>query len=148
MKKTVFILSAAVLFFLVSAEKSLACSCVANTKPLKTQVKEAFNNSNAIFSGEVIEVSPISEYEAAVRIKVERSWKGGLSNEITLTTAKDSAMCGYYFETGKKYLVYANGKPDALMVSNCSRTTAASDRTDIRYLNRLKGQKPKKGIGI
>ena len=55
---------------------------------------------------------------------MERWWKGGEQTEITVSTAKSGAACGYGFEKGKKYLVYA-GKEDkgkALHVSLCGRT--------------------------
>jgi hypothetical protein len=144
MKKILFVSSILFLFLLVSAEKTFACSCMASTKPLKTQVKEAFDNSAAVFTGEVIEIVSKGEFELTVKIKVEKSWKANLPKEIFLTTAKQSAMCGYGFEDGKKYIVYADGSVNALTANNCSRTTLESDKTDIKYLNKLKGLKNKK----
>lgn len=142
MKKIAFILS--ILFLLAASEKSFACSCMLNTKPLKTQVKEAFDSSSAIFSGEVIEITSKDEFAVNIKIKVEKSWKGNLSKEIIMTTAKDSAMCGYGFQVGQKYLVYAYGKMDALSTNICSRTTGAGNKSDIKYLDKLKKVKNKK----
>jgi hypothetical protein len=68
-------------------------------------------------------------------------WKGELKREIIITTNKDSAMCGYGFEVGKKYLVYANGLKNDLFVDNCSRTTNMSNKGDVKYLTKLKRKK-------
>ncbi|MBS1793122.1 MAG: hypothetical protein JSS81_04670 [Acidobacteria bacterium] len=138
MKKILPVLSIVFLFFFAAAEKSPACSCVMSQAPLKTQVKAAFDDAAAVFSGEVVEIVPKNEYEVTVRIRVEKSWKGNQTGEIAVTTGKDSALCGYNFETGGRYLVYAYGTAGALATNNCSRTTAANAPADIRYLNKLK----------
>jgi hypothetical protein len=144
MRKIIFISFVfSFLLFAAGAKSSFACSCMFSDKPLKAQIEEAFDNSTAIFSGKVISVTQKSEYEVAVKIKIEKSWKGASSKEITITTAKDSAMCGYGFEEGKKYLVYTNGEKDALSVSNCSRTTLSSNKEDIKHLDKLKKKRVK-----
>jgi hypothetical protein len=123
---------------LLSAEDLLACSCVANLKPLKQQVTDAYKNSIAIFSGEVLSVTPTDEFTVTVKIKIEKSWKGRFSKEIILTTGKDSAMCGYSFEIGNKYLVYAYGPKNKLTTGLCSRTGVLSQSEDLKYLDQLK----------
>jgi hypothetical protein len=143
MRKVAFVSLALFILLLSASESSFACSCAPNPKPLKGQVKDAFVESTAIFSGEVISVTPSSEQQVTVKLKVGKSWKGKPAEEITLTTASNSAMCGYGFEAGKTYLVYANGEADALMVSICSRTKLATYKQDIKYLNKLKRQKVK-----
>lgn len=110
---------------------------------MKAQVTEAFNDSTAIFSGEVLSVTPKSESELDIKIKVGKVWKGKFAEEITITTAANSAMCGYTFEAGKKYLVYANGADDSLMTTSCSRTKLSSYKQDIKYLDKLKRRKVK-----
>lgn len=141
MKKIVFILS--ILVLLTVTEKSFACSCKLNTKPHKTQVKEAFDNSVAVFSGEVLEITPKGEYEMTVKISVARSWKGNLLQEINLTTAKDSAMCGFSFQTGQKYLIYGYGTIESLSTNICSRTTPFSSQNDTSLLDIWDEDKPK-----
>jgi hypothetical protein len=143
MKKAIYISLALTLFLLASAEKSFACSCLRTLEPVKKQVQQAFMDSTAIFSGEVIEIneSPADKNSLLVKFKVAKSWKGELNPEVTITTAKDGAMCGYSFEIGKTYLVYPNGPKDSLMVSNCSRTTNMSSKGDVKYLAKLKHQK-------
>lgn len=145
MRRVTFISLALFFLLLSAAETSFACSCERNFKPLKWQVKDAYVNSTAVFSGEVVEIkpSPTNPDMLAVKIKVGNSWKGKLAEEITITTAKDSAMCGYGFEVGQSYLVYAFGANDDLMTTNCSRTKLSSYKQDIRFLNKLKRRKVK-----
>ncbi len=143
MKKAIYISLALALFLLASAERSFACSCVASLEPEKKQIQNAFNGSTAIFSGEVFEISESSADKSSllVKFKVAKSWKGELKNEIIITTNKESSMCGYSFEVGKKYLVYANGLKNELFVDNCSRTTNISNKGDVKYLTKLKRKK-------
>lgn len=143
MKKSIMFSFIVSVFMLAGAVEAYACSCMVDMKPLKAQVKAAYNGSSAIFSGEVLEVTSQNEQMYTVRLKVIKSWKGGIAKEITVTTAKDSSMCGYDFETGKKYLIYANGDKSNLGVGICSRTTSLPNKTDLRHLDRLKKTKGK-----
>jgi len=143
MKRAIYISLTLTLFLLASAERSFACSCKASLEPKKKQVQEAFTSSGAIFSGKIVEVSesPADKNSLLVKIKVAQSWKGESKREIIITTAKESSMCGYGFEVGKKYLVYANGLKNELFVDNCSRTTNMSNKGDVKYLTKLKRKK-------
>lgn len=143
MKKAVYISLALALFVFAAAEKSFACSCAASPEPEKSQIQKAFTSSSAVFSGDVVEVSesPEDKNSLLVKFKVALSWKGESKREITIITAKESSMCGYLFEVGKKYLVYANGLKNDLFVDNCSRTAFFSDKNDAKYLSKLKRRK-------
>jgi hypothetical protein len=56
-----------------------------------------------------------------VTLRVTAAWKGIDQSSVVVTT-KDWGMCGYPFEVGAKYLVYAQlGRP-FLEVDNCHRT--------------------------
>jgi hypothetical protein len=143
MKKILFVSILMSFLFLISAQKSFACSCLVSDKPLKTQVKEAFNGAAAVFAGEAVEVAKVED-GFLVKFKVEKSWKGKFSREIKITTNADSAMCGYTFEVGKKYIVYADGSADKLAVYLCSRTALVGGNKDFKYLDKLKKSvKPK-----
>ena len=143
MKKAVYILLALVLFGFGSAGNAVACGCAASLEPLEKQIQEAFTNSVTIFSGRVVEVkeSPADKSKFIVKLKVVQSWKGAAKREIFITTAKENSMCGYFFEIGKKYLVYANGMKNDFFVENCSRTAVFSDKNDAKYLSHLKRRK-------
>ena len=91
--------------------------------------------TNAVFYGEVTEIKRQAEI-VAVKFKVERVWKGRIESEVIVYTRADSAMCGYGFERGKKYMVYAEDESGKLAVFLCSRT--APTNTDARYLSKIK----------
>lgn len=95
-----------------------ACSCAPPPEP-----KKALEQAKAVFLAEVVKIETEGQ-ERTVKLKVERWWKGGDAGEITVSTAKSSAACGYGFEEKKKYLVYASeqAKDKPLHVSLCSRT--------------------------
>ena len=143
MKKYIYISFALAIFLFLSAEKSFACSCMVTSEPLKKQVENAYSEAETVLSGEVVEIkdSPTDKYRVIVKFKVDKSWKGAATQEITITTEKDSAMCGFNFETGKTYLVYAFGKKDELATNNCSRTSSFSQNGDLKYLDKLKRKK-------
>lgn len=143
MKKAVYISLALALCVFASAENAVACSCVASLEPEKKQIRNAFNGAAAIFSGEVVEIieSPTDKNSWLVKLKVAKLWKGESKREITITTAKENSMCGYSFEVGEKYLVYANGIKNDLFVENCSRTKNIGNQSDVKYLTKLKRKK-------
>jgi hypothetical protein len=95
-----------------------ACSCAPPPEP-----KKALEVSTAVCLAEVVKVEEAGQ-ERTVTLKVERWWKGGDAAELVVSTAKSGAACGYGFEKGKKYLVYARAaeKDKPLHVSLCSRT--------------------------
>lgn len=80
---------------------------------------EEFNNSVAVFSGTVAKIQKLTLAGAsdrlAVSFDVDRYWKSPNPNEndndyyknLIIITSMDSGGCGYDFEAGKTYLVYA-----------------------------------------
>ncbi len=139
MKKTIYITLAMIAFTFAAAETSLACSCIAPTGKIKTQVTNAYKDSAAIFTGKVISMEKTSDGNYwIVKLTVQTTWKGTGASVITIKTALDSAMCGYNFEDGKEYLVYAHGTAADLNVDNCSRTASMSENADVKYLAKLK----------
>ena len=135
MKKITF-LAAVIIFFMLSAGDVSACTCLMDTKtPVNKQVKTAYQKAAVVFYGEVTEITRESK-AFIVKIRVERSWKGQVESETIVGTLADSAMCGYTFEKGKKYMVYAYGEGGKLGVILCSRTYPSDQ--DARYLNKIK----------
>jgi hypothetical protein len=102
------------------------CSCVPPGPP-----REALAQAGAVFAGRVVSVgeqrggNPEQPY-LEVRFVPGRRWKGAAADTVTVLTPPNSAVCGYAFETGREYLVYAEGG-DALRVFLCSRTAALAD---------------------
>lgn len=142
MKKFLVIIS--FLFLIFSAEKTYACSCVYLPNiPLETQVTDFYKGSSAVFSAKVIEVNQLPNvYNVSVKLKVSKSWKGVNSKEIILTTGRGGGDCGYRFEVGEKYLIYAYaGENNILGTGICSRTALVEGNKDIKILNKLKKKK-------
>lgn len=138
MKKFVF-LTAVFIFSMLGASDVFACSCLAETKRSESKkVKAAYKDAAAVFYGEVIEVNRQAD-SLIVKFKVERSWKGQTARETVVRTAENSAMCGFNFEVGVKYLVYADRRNNNLETDICTRTSVRN--ADAKHLNKVK--KPK-----
>ncbi len=143
MNKIIFSIICSVFFIVLTVGNVFACTCRLpdSHESIENQVRESFEKSSTVFVGEVIEA--IEEHNiqsVTVKFRVEKTWNKKLQSEITLTTSLNSAVCGYTFEVGKKYLVYAFG--DAYLTTNiCTRTASAEANKDIVFLDRVR--KPK-----
>ncbi len=98
------------------------CSCIPPAPPA-----DALQEATAVFSGIVTHINRPSAFDSTldpvtVTIASSEIWKGPPSRLITVSTAREEPSCGFGFQVGKEYLVYASGDPDALSVSLCSRT--------------------------
>ncbi|MEU4692060.1 hypothetical protein [Actinoplanes sp. NPDC023714] len=81
----------------VVASPAWACSCKAGGGIEDAQL--AFDGTvRAVYEG---------GGQARVRFAVENVVKGPNQDEVTLTTSDDEASCGYRFEEGGRYRVYA-----------------------------------------
>jgi hypothetical protein len=99
---------------------AFACSCAA---PATTQ--QALGQAAAVFAGRVrsIEMVGAGEFQhLQVEFVVERVWKGQVGAVLQLATARDTGGCGFPFERGVSYLVYASAASGGLSSSLCSRT--------------------------
>lgn len=111
-----------------------ACSCVA---PAAAEI--ALDESQAVFVGKVEKITKASQGKLSVEMSAERHFKGASDARITVTTNEFSASCGYRFEEGVRYLVYARG--EKLQVGLCSRTKKADDASgEIARLDELAGK--------
>ena len=70
-----------------------------------------------------------------VRFEVSQTWKGEQTNELTVYTESSGASCGYEFEQGKEYLVFASKGEGKLRTGLCSETQLLSEaQEDINSL--------------
>ncbi len=124
-----------ILLLSICFQYAWACSCM---QP--GSVEESFKQADAVFTGTVLNVEndltpspddPSISYASSqtITIKLETSYKtaAGIktsSRIIKIKTAISSASCGYYFEEGKKYIVYAyeNTEDCSLWTNICTRT--------------------------
>ena len=88
--------------WLGSAPPAFACSCV------EFSPTEQFENATAVFVGTVKSISTDDGYRS-VDFDVSESRKGPITESITVATGWGDADCGFNFETGREYLVYAYG---------------------------------------
>ncbi len=122
------------LFFIVNY--SFACSCIGG----KPNVDEAMNTSDLVFKGKLIEKKIFvidtlwpSKKMIKYTFKVEKSYKGKKKYKITIVTGLGHGDCGYRFNLGIEYIVYAKKEKIVLPLENkikkffvtdiCTRTT-------------------------
>lgn len=113
----------------LTPECASACSCA--RQPGKSEqaiAEEAFSRSQAVFTGEVIEVGEPRQQPGGgtssadpvpVSFRVAQVWKGTETEPVEVTTPSSDASCGYPFREGASYLVYAS---EGLEVDLCSNT--------------------------
>lgn len=110
-----------------STKPAFACSCASDRS-----TNEAFDSSEAVFSGEVTRIDADQFGKTAV-FHVETVWKGVSEDTVSISTAAHSAACGYEFEEGKSYIVFAYGESDSSLKTNlCSGTS--SDESMLRHI--------------
>lgn len=128
------------------ARMATACSCADPGPPCR-----ALPRSDAVFVGEVAEISDAGgEPPRRVRLVVEESFHGGGGKQgatLEVGTGRGGGDCGYGFEAGERYLVYAE-RPrgsDALYTGICTRTRRLADAAvDLDYLR----HRPERMAGI
>ncbi|HEU4606203.1 MAG TPA: hypothetical protein VFS46_08205 [Nitrososphaera sp.] len=98
-----------------NANFAFACSCG------QTSMQERFERSEAVFSGRAIETEIIQPnmFTMKTTFQVDRAWRGLSENTVTVRTSTQGSACGYFFEEGKSYLVYAFGDEHPLSTSSC-----------------------------
>lgn len=155
MRRLVSIFTLVLGFLFVTPASIKACSCFSPGAPC-----EAFWKTAAVFSGEVAEVETITPETVqadgrrlfgprrrVVRISVIEGFRGVFEQEKSLEihTGGGGGDCGYNFQKGQKYLVYAykNTLSGALSTSICSRTRLLEKATeDVEYFRSLATAKP------
>ena len=128
-----------------------ACTCMSGGGPA---CEEAWRNGvTAIFLGRVAKLALVSGELGApanamsmtrggsvnrVTIEVKESYRGVSERSVQLFTASNEAACGYSFQEGEEYLVFADTQGGHLVVSLCSATKPAKyAEEDIAYFRSL-----------
>ncbi|MCR8658792.1 hypothetical protein [Paenibacillus endoradicis] len=122
------------MMMIYAASNVYACSCI---EPLT--VEEELDRSEAVFTGRVLEVKDIKNLNGymtkSALFEVSQIWKGGSESQIIIYTGGGGGDCGYHFEEGKEYLVYANlstmyGDKEQLVSIMCDRTNVLAQAQD------------------
>ncbi|HKZ71005.1 MAG TPA: hypothetical protein VJ020_13050 [Anaerolineales bacterium] len=138
-----YLLPIATLVALLLAQPSpaWACSCVLPDPP-----PIAFANTDAVFVGRVTQINDpswpgiMASGADPVRVvfQVNDSWKGVATTTVMVETAVSGASCGYVFDTGKRYVVYAYNDSGVWNTNMCTRTNYVTNAAaDLAYLNTL-----------
>lgn len=108
------------LFSVALVPSAHACSCIPPKPPL-----ESLEASDAVFAGRVIRIDNLRlDYNLRIVIEVEEQWKGDLGDRVEIITANNSAACGFNFDKGTRYIVYAHRYEGDLHTGLCSRTAS------------------------
>jgi hypothetical protein len=138
-----------ILFFLPVLAN--ACSCLSSGPPC-----QEFGNTFAVFTGKV---ESIGDYpttmnvgnnkfpyvQRSVKFNVSEAFRGINEKEVEIITGKGGGDCGYNFETGREYVVYAyqNKETGKLGTGICTRTRPIEKaEEDLQYFREIaKGAK-------
>jgi hypothetical protein len=110
-----------------------ACTCV------DLSAAAALAAADAVFSARVKDIQPgtpakpgwqSSNDPVVVLLDVSSYWKGRVTRAMTVTTAESDISCGFPFERGRDYLIYARRVSDGLSTGLCSRTKALMRAAD------------------
>lgn len=133
--KIKFLLCATVLAVGVLSDASFleACTCLPPPPP-----SEAVAKADAVFLGKILTFEEIAgQYQRLARFEIIKVWKGRPERVDSVMTALNSAACGYDFQTGETYLVYAyKAESGDLHTNICTRTRIEREAAaDLAYLN-------------
>lgn len=136
-------------FFFVAAATVEACSCMATGAPC-----QSFWTTEAVFSGQVTEIKESSQQvitedtkrsfafpKKTIRFAVGEAFRGANEKILEVETGMGGGDCGFAFETGQSYLVYAyrNRETGKLGTGICTRTQLlAKASEDLEYIRGLK----------
>jgi hypothetical protein len=145
--KVSLILTGVALFLTPLPRAAVACAtcrCVAQRPaPSPARVR-----ADAVFSGRVVglvdqpvplvDTTSLDSTRSAylgwalerfrITIEVERVWKGEIGTRVEAFTGSRSGVCGFAFEAGKEYLVYARRTPTGdWYTSICTRTRLTAE---------------------
>ena len=143
MRSLILLLGVLITSSLASSTVS-ACSCGSSGSPC-----ESFGSASAVFVGTPVSVREKprpTEKDATkdnwnrivVKFSVEQSYLGVSGTEIEIFTGSGGGDCGYRFQIGQRYLVYATQYENKLVTSICFRTRPFDSATeDLAFLGTL-----------
>ncbi len=142
MKKFLFL----ILLMVVSAGKGYGCSCAGPLVPC-----ESYWSASAVFLGTVtlsttgvLNLSGRDVTQRVFRFHVDKAFRGIQAKDVEVTTGFGDADCGYGFQLGGQYLVYAyRSDANVLSTNICSRTRPASRAADdLAFIEQLPKAEP------
>jgi hypothetical protein len=146
MRRALVVAALAALWTLAFAGAAGACTCIG-----PNPICQAYWNTEVVFDATVVAIQPTARTESLgdrdfvmpeklVSLTVLRGWKGIDAPSVEVVTAAQGSACGFNFEIGTRYLVFAAHRPadGRLEVSSCGRTRAFTGRgEDAEFLDSL-----------
>lgn len=148
--KLLLLVTVAVVFAIMVPTDAAACSCLQ-----KSSVCNAIGDAKAVFTGKVIDGNSVERMsdmlnagtkDLTFTFKVSRGFIGAKADQtIEVHTGFGFGDCGFPFENGQEYIVYAYQSGDSHVLSTgiCTRTThisrADDDISGIEALSKSKG---------
>lgn len=124
-RRVLFIILLAI-FLPYFTPQAFACSCA---EPFSVQ--EELESSALVILGTVREIKQSSSAgNKEVLVEVSRIFKGETQSQQIIVTAGDSAACGFEFQQGLDYLIYARDVGTGYTTGLCDRTTLGSSAAD------------------
>ncbi len=117
-KKIIYILMI-LIFFQFNVK---ACSCK------EANLKESINNSDYIFKAKIISIDTLIDYYLFLKIlnisyECTNIYKQKNDNLRPLITCPSESCCGYNFDIGKEYIIYANTSSKIINLDKYIETT-------------------------
>jgi hypothetical protein len=134
---------------------AFSCSCVEPLENVAEDIAVSYKNADVVFLGKAEKVVRVPAQKETLEkegydpklddttFKVLDSWKGVNTAHVVSRISTVCCLCGYKFEAGKTYLIYAEIKEGGtIYTSICNRTMPLaleqlSHSIDIRVLNRF-----------
>jgi hypothetical protein len=152
--------SLALILALAAPDAARACSCVTVVSPETPMLSDGkpaptmqdVEGADVVFAGEVIEMRPKPSGDPAAdqffvngsvtRFRVTRYWNNRVGREVTVETGFPGGGCGFVFEKGKQYLVFAKKDTKQILTTSiCTRTTSMVRVPDVwKAMIRAAGQ--------
>ncbi len=119
------ILAAAIL-----ASPATACSCLYGGPCQDAKAR-------VIFTGRVVDATRAG-LGSTYTFEVTEVFRGMPARRVQVSAGNDGASCGYQFQIGEEYLVYANEDNGVLSTNLCNGNKVLQDAaSDLRYLRRM-----------
>lgn len=140
-KLTLFLSSITLLTFVFTGHTA-ACQCAGSAAPC-----QAYWKTDVVFVGTVVGstkfITGKGDYKSEqrlVRFNVVEAFRGVQTAQAEVITGWGGGDCGYGFESGQSYIVYAyrSEKDKRLYTSICSRTRSLAEASeDLNYIHSL-----------
>ncbi len=134
--KYIFVAISVLVIIFATSSQIKACSCSWNPNP----PCRAYGQADLIFDGIVLAVDRVRTntnfpLRRRAKIKVLRSYKGNSESLVYVYTGDGRSDCGFKFNKGTRYLIYANSYEGFITTSKCGRNTEfKAAKEELAYL--------------